>query len=76
MPGAKRLYQKIMRYDPYILSAYSGRDPSSRNGKLKWLAKNTDFKRRNILLVKEVRNNNMQRQVVNQMSLLMIMIRI
>ena len=41
-----------MRYDPYILSAYSGRDPSSRNGKLKWLAKNTDFKRRNILLVK------------------------
>ena len=30
MPGAKRLYQKIMRYDPYILSAYSGRDPSSR----------------------------------------------
>ena len=65
-----------MRYDPYILSAYSGRDPSSRNGKLKWLAKNTDFKRRNILLVKEVRNNNMQRQVVNQMSLLMIMIRI
>ena len=41
-----------MRYDPYILSAYSGRDPSSRNGKLKWLAKNTDFKRRNIRLVK------------------------
>ena len=75
MPGAKRLYQKIMRYDPYILSAYSGRDPSSRNGKLKWLAKNTDFKRRNILLVKEVRNNNMQRQVVNQMSLLMIILK-
>ena len=45
MPGSKRLYQKIMRYDPYILSAYSGRDPTSRNGKLKWLAKNTDFKR-------------------------------
>ncbi len=31
MPGAKRLYQKIIRYNPYI---------------------NTDFKRRNILLVK------------------------
>ena len=52
MPGAKRLYQKIMRSDPYILSAYSGRDPTSRVGKLKWLAKNTDFKRSNILLVK------------------------
>ena len=51
MPGAKRLYQKIMRYDPYILSAFSGRDPTSKNGKLKWLAKNTDFKKRNILLV-------------------------
>ena len=51
MPGAKRLYQKIMRYDPYILSAFSGRDPTSKNGKLKWLEKNTDFKKRNILLV-------------------------
>ena len=51
MPGAKKLYQKIMRYDPYILSAFSGRDPTSKNGKLKWLAKNTDFKKSNILLV-------------------------
>ena len=51
MPGAKRLYQKIMRYDQYILSAFSGRDPTSKNGKLKWLAKNTDFKKSNILLV-------------------------
>ena len=51
MAGAKRLYQKIMKYNPYILSAYSGRDPTSRNGKMKWLAKNTDFKKSNILLV-------------------------
>tara|TARA_X000001382_G_scaffold121681_1_gene104156 strand:- start:82 stop:597 length:516 start_codon:yes stop_codon:yes gene_type:complete len=51
MAGAKRLYQKIMKYNPYILSAYSGRDPTSKNGKLKWLAKNTDFKKSNILLV-------------------------
>ena len=51
MPGAKRLYQKIMRYDPYILSAFSGRDPTSKNGKLKRFAKNTDFKKSNILLV-------------------------
>ena len=39
MPGAKRLYQFIEKYDPYVLSAYSGRDPSSKNGKMKWLAK-------------------------------------
>ena len=51
MPGSKRLYQKIIRYDAHILSAYSGKDPSSRNGKMKWLAKNTDFKRANIHLV-------------------------
>ena len=51
MPGAKRLYQFIEKYDPYILSAYSGRDPSSRTGKLKWLAKNTNFKKGRINLV-------------------------
>ena len=27
MPGAKRMYQFIEKYDPYILSAASGRDP-------------------------------------------------
>ena len=51
MPGAKRLYQFIEKYDPYVLSAYSGRDPSSKNGKMKWLAKNTNFKRKDIHLV-------------------------
>ena len=51
MPGAKRLYQFIEQYDPYILSAYSGRDPSSKNGKYKWLAKNTRFKNSRINLV-------------------------
>ena len=51
MPGAKNLYKKIMRYDAYILSAFSGRDPTSKNGKMKWLAKNTDFKRSKIHLV-------------------------
>ena len=40
MPGAKALYKKIMKYDAHILSAYSGRDPTSRTGKMKWLAKN------------------------------------
>ena len=51
MPGAKRLYQFIARYDAHILSAYTNRDPTSRVGKMKWLAKNTDFKRSNINLV-------------------------
>ena len=51
MPGAKRLYQFIARYDTHVLSAYTGRDPTSKVGKMKWLAKNTDFKRPNINLV-------------------------
>ena len=51
MPGAKALYKKIMKYDAHILSAYSGSDPTSKTGKMKWLAKNTDFKRSKINLV-------------------------
>ena len=51
MPGGKRLYQFIEKYDPYVLSAYSGRDPSSKNGKMKWLAKNTNWKKSRINLV-------------------------
>ena len=51
MSGAKRLYQFIARYDPHVLSAYSGKDPNSKNGKLKWLAKHTKFKKPNINLV-------------------------
>ena len=52
MPGGRKLYQFIARYDPYILSAYSSNDPSSRNGKMKWLRKNTKFSRSKINLVK------------------------
>jgi len=52
MSGAKRLYKFIERYDPYVLSAFSGRDPTSKVGKMKWLKKNTKFKRGNIHLVK------------------------
>ena len=51
MPGAKKLYQRIAKYDPNILSAYSGKDGNSRIGKMKWLSKNTNFKRGNIYLV-------------------------
>jgi 5'(3')-deoxyribonucleotidase len=51
MPGAKNLYRKISKYNTYILSAFSGKDPASKSGKMKWLAKNTDFKRSKIHLV-------------------------
>ena len=51
MPGAKRLHDFTIRYDPYVLSAYSNRDPNSKVGKMKWLKKNTKFKRANIHLV-------------------------
>ena len=51
MPGAKRLYDFIIRYDSRILSAYSNRDGNSKIGKMKWLKKNTDFKRGDINLV-------------------------
>ena len=51
MPGAKRLYQFIEKYDPYVLSAFSGRDPTSKVGKMKWLAKHTNWKRGKINLV-------------------------
>ena len=52
MPGAKRLYSFIAKYDPHILSAASGRDVNVRPGKLKWLSKNTKIKRSNINIVK------------------------
>ena len=50
-PNAQRLYKFISRYDPHILSAYTGRDPTSKVGKLKWLKKNANFKKGNIHLV-------------------------
>ena len=51
MPGAKRIHQMIIKYDAHILSAFSGKGPSSKSGKRKWLSKNTKFKRGNIHLV-------------------------
>ena len=51
MPGAKRIHQMIIKYDAHILSAYSTKDPNSQSGKMKWLSKNTNFKRGNIHLV-------------------------
>jgi len=52
MPGAKRLYQRISKYDPYILSAYSDRDVNSKPGKYKWIQKNTRIPKSRVLLVK------------------------
>ena len=50
-PNAKRLHDFIIKYNPHVLSAYTGRDPTSKVGKMKWLKKNADFKRGNIHLV-------------------------
>ena len=50
-PNAKRLYDFIIKYDAHVLSAFTGRDPASKVGKMKWLKKNTSFKRANIHLV-------------------------
>ena len=57
-PGGKRLHDFIMRYNPHVLSAYAGRDPTSRLGKMKWLKKNTKFKRANIHLVKRAQKKD------------------
>ena len=50
-PNAKRLHDFIIRYDAHILSAFTRRDPTSKVGKMKWVKKNTGFKRANIHLV-------------------------
>ena len=34
MPNAKKMYQSITRYDAKILSAYTNKDPNSRQGKM------------------------------------------
>ena len=50
-PNAKKLHDFIIRYNPHVLSAHTGRDPTSKVGKMKWLKKNAGFKRANIHLV-------------------------
>ena len=57
-PNAKRLHDFIIRYNPHVLSAYPDRDPNARNGKMKWLKKNTGFKRGNIHLVLRSQKKN------------------
>ena len=58
MPNAKKMYQSITRYDAKILSAYTNKDPNSRQGKMKWLSKNTNFKRKDIHLVLRSQKQN------------------
>jgi hypothetical protein len=58
MPNAKKLYQFIVRYDTKILSAYTNKDPNSKMGKMKWLSKNTNFKRKDIHLVQRSQKQN------------------
>jgi len=52
MPGARRLLQRIQKYDPYILSAFTDRDSSSKAGKFKWVQKNTKIPKSRTLVVK------------------------
>ena len=52
MPGSRRLYDFMSKYDAHILSAYSSKDPNSQKGKMKWLQKNAKFPRSKIHLVK------------------------
>ena len=40
MPGAKRMWSFIDKYESHILSAYSTKDANSRKGKMIWLRKN------------------------------------
>tara|TARA_B100000989_G_C19502958_1_gene455099 strand:+ start:1118 stop:1651 length:534 start_codon:yes stop_codon:yes gene_type:complete len=39
MPGSKKMWQFISKYNAHILSAYSTKDANSYNGKMKWLRK-------------------------------------
>ena len=39
MPGAKKMWTFVNKYDAHILSAYSSKDANSRKGKYDWLRK-------------------------------------
>ena len=46
MPGAKRLWSFVNKYDAHILSAYTKSDTNSIPGKMKWLRKNAKLTQR------------------------------
>ena len=39
MPGSKKMWTFMKKYEPHILSAYSTKDANSRKGKMNWLRK-------------------------------------
>ena len=46
MPGAKKMWTFIDKYDAHILSAYSTKDANSRKGKYKWLSSKAKLTKR------------------------------
>jgi 5'(3')-deoxyribonucleotidase len=58
MPGARRLLQRIQKYDPYILSAYTEKDSRSKAGKIKWVLKNTRIPKSRIVVVKRAQKQS------------------
>ena len=46
MPGAKKMWTFIDKYDAHILSAYSTKDATSRKGKFKWLSSKAKLTKR------------------------------
>ena len=46
MPGSKKMWTFINKYDAHILSAYSTKDANSRKGKMNWLRKNAKLTQR------------------------------
>ena len=67
MPGSKRLWQFIDKYDAHILSAYSTKDANSRKGKMDWLRK-SDSCRTNLLVQIKARYITKSKRVKNQPS--------
>tara|TARA_B110000196_G_scaffold311997_1_gene316666 strand:- start:833 stop:1351 length:519 start_codon:yes stop_codon:yes gene_type:complete len=70
MPAAKRIHQMIIKYDAHILSAFSGKDPNSKSGKMKWLSKNTNFKRANIHLVSRAQKQSFAKNAEGEPNVL------
>tara|TARA_Y100000034_G_C6726073_1_gene321389 strand:+ start:218 stop:751 length:534 start_codon:yes stop_codon:yes gene_type:complete len=58
MPGAKKLYQKVSKYNLHILSAFNTNDPNSKTGKMKWVQKNINVRRGNVHLVLRSQKQN------------------
>ena len=58
MPGSRKLYQRIAKYDPYILSAYTEKDSRSKAGKIRWVLKNTKIPKSRIVVVKRAQKQS------------------